>query len=86
MSARDIKDLNTLRGSRVHRAALASLSDEIVTESSSEAAVLHAVMEAGMKAVRERVEAEGYAQIAREAAEYDRRAVARRRRPSWADE
>lgn len=47
--------------------------------------MLHAVLEAGIKAVAQLVEAEGYAQIAAEATE-DRLAAARRRRPTWADE
>ena len=58
----------------------------MVTEGSSEAVVLHAILEAGIKAVEQLVEAEGYAQIAAEGAAENRQAVARRRRPTWADE
>jgi hypothetical protein len=44
------------------------------------------VWEAGLKAVLERVEDEGYAQLASERRLADRKAVARRRRPLWAEE
>lgn len=86
LSARDMADLEKLRASSRHQAALSELAGEEVTGNSSEAAILHAVYEAGLRAVRREVEAAGYQQIA---SEYDlaaRKAVARRRRPSWADE
>lgn len=86
LSERDLRDLAVLRGSTAHRAALSRLAHSEVTEASSEAAMLHAVLEAGIKAVQELVESEGYAQIAAEDAAEERQAVARRRRPSWADE
>lgn len=86
LSERDLRDIAKLRGSMAHRAALSQLSAEVVTESTSEAAVLHAIVEAGIKAVTEQVEQEGYAQIAAEMTAADRQAVARRRRPAWADE
>lgn len=85
LSDRDLRDLDKLRGSDAHRAALARYTSTTVTETSSEAAILHAIFEAGMRAVREQVEEQGYAQMAAER-DYDQRAVARRRRPSWADE
>lgn len=85
LSERDLHDLAVLRGSHAHRVALSQLADVDVTEQSSEAAMLHAVLEAGIKAVERLVEDAGYAQIAAAATE-DRQATARRRRPSWADE
>ncbi|MGW6279404.1 hypothetical protein [Kribbella sp. NPDC055071] len=86
LSDRDLRDLAVLRGSGAHRAALSRLAQVRVTESTSEAMVLQAVVEAGLKAVADLVEADGYARIAAEVTSEDRRAVARRRRPSWADE
>jgi hypothetical protein len=89
LTARDLRDLDILRGSPARRGALASLVDIEVGETLSEAQLLHAVLEAGLRAVEERIEEDGYARIAAERSETEqaaRRAVARRRRPSWADE
>src|SRR5437763_16564413 len=86
LSERDLRDLAVLRGSEAHRRAWSQLANVIVTERSSEAATLQAVVEAGIRAVAQQVEAEGYARIAAEASAESRQAVARRRRPSWADE
>lgn len=85
LNERDLAGIERLRGSEQHRAALARYSSAPVTASSSEAAVLHAIMEAGLRAIREQVEEQGYTQIASRQ-DYDRQAVARRRRPTWADE
>jgi hypothetical protein len=86
LSERDLRDLAVLRGSEAHREALSRLAHVAVTESSSEAVMLQAVLEAGIKAVAQLVEAEGYVRIAAEASSENRQAVARRRRPTWADE
>src|SRR5881227_809207 len=86
LSERDLHDLAVLRGSEAHRRALSQLVHVVVTERSSEAVTLQAVLEAGLKAVAQQVEAEGYARIAAEASRENRQTVARRRRPSWADE
>ena len=86
LTLRDLRDIAKLRESEAHRAALSRLADHLVTESSSEAAVLHAIVEAGIKAVTEEVEAKGYAQMAADLDAATRRAAARRRRPAWADE
>lgn len=86
LSERDLRDLANLRRSPSHRAALAALAGSDLSDTSSEAAVLHAVWEAGLKAVLERVEEEGYEQMATERDLVARKAVARRRRPAWADE
>ncbi|OBY30936.1 hypothetical protein [Mycolicibacter kumamotonensis] len=87
LTPRDLRDLTAMRESPVHRAVLAELANTSLSETSSEAAVLHAIWEAGVQAVRERVEETGYAQMAadREPAA-ERKAVARRRRPPRADE
>jgi len=86
LSERDLRDLAVLRGSEAHREALSRLAQVEVSATSSEAVMLQAVLEAGIKAVAQLVEAEGYARIAAEASSENRQAVARRRRPSWADE
>jgi hypothetical protein len=86
MSDRDLRDLALMRGSERHREALARLSDMVVTESTSEAALLRAVWEAGIRAVEREIEADGYAKIALEIDVDALRKSARRRRPSWAEE
>src|SRR5690348_12282129 len=89
LTEQDERDLKRLRESELHREALARLSGTPeVTTAVSESALLHAVFEAGLAAVREASEEAGYAQLA---VEMDleakhRRADARRRRPSWAHE
>jgi hypothetical protein len=82
----DLRDLSVLRESATHRAVLADLTGAPLSDTSSEAAVLHAIWEAGVKAVLERVEDEGYAQLAAQRDLADRKATARRRRPAWAGE
>lgn len=86
LTMRDLEDLAKLRGSAAHRAALAQLVEAEVGDEASEASLLHAVLEAGMRAVRHQVEESGYAQIAAEMNPARRQASARRRRPSWAEE
>ncbi|MFT4189647.1 MAG: hypothetical protein QM621_13860 [Aeromicrobium sp.] len=86
LTERDVRELAALRASASHRAALMDLSGVDLTEGSSEAAVLHAVWEAGLKAVLERLEDAGYAEMAAERDQDRHQRVARRRRPEWADE
>lgn len=86
LSARDLSDLSVLRHSPAHRGALADLAGIRLSETSSEATVLHAIWEAGVQAVRERVEDAGYAEMAAERDPAAGKAVARRRPPTWADE
>ncbi|HSF26041.1 MAG TPA: hypothetical protein VLC50_00840 [Actinomycetes bacterium] len=88
LTERDEQELAALREHRTHLHVLEQLSGVPVTGGTSEAALLHAVFQAGLAAVREAAEEAGYAEIA--AASADRapeaRAAARRRRPTWADE
>lgn len=86
LTARDLEDLATIRSSVAHRAALADLVESQLSEGASEARVLQAVFEAGLRAVRHQVEESGYAQLAAEMDATTRQASARRRRPGWADE
>lgn len=89
ITERDERDLVLLRGSEAHRAVLERMTGQPVTSGDvSESVLLHAVFEAGLIAVRSAIEDAAYAALAAEqAAEApERRAQARRRRPTWADE
>jgi hypothetical protein len=89
LTEQDDRDLLLIRESPTYKRALEKLSGEALGEArTSEAALLHAVFEAGVTAIRQTAEAEGYAMIAAEQAtqEVERRAEARRRRPAWANE
>ncbi|MGL5851516.1 MAG: hypothetical protein ACRCZD_12110 [Phycicoccus sp.] len=82
-------DLALIRTSPAHRRALAEvggLPDDI--DAPSESALLHAVFEAGLSAVHQSAAEAGYAELAAQQGPKptERRAVARRRRPDWADE
>ena len=85
LSERDLEELARLRDSAVHRAALHTLAG-VDASRLSEAALLKAVMDIGFSTLLEQVEFAGYSTIAAETDAATRQAVARRRRPSWADE
>ena len=87
LTERDLIDLAKLRGSHDELAALESLVNEDLA-GSSEARVLHAVLMAGLRAVREQVDELAYAALAEEqrASRQLRQVAARRRRPEWAVE
>jgi hypothetical protein len=83
-------DISTLLNSSFYQVALEGLSGvKIVGHDVSESALLHAIFEAGMSAVKESAELAGYAQIAAKQSKptlaQDRK-DARRRQPSWAEE
>lgn len=84
----DERELAALRKSARLRAAVEQLTGRELNPDSSEASILEAVFAAGLIALRQVDEAAGYAELAaqRRASLDQRRAVARRRRPSWADE
>ncbi len=90
LTADDLADLRRLRSTVEERDALNALipAPYEVTSTSSEAQLLHAVLVAGLRAVREVLEDESYAAdaTAASASDTERRAMARRRRPGWADE
>ena len=48
--------------------------------------MLHALVEAGLRAVTQEIEDRGYAEMAADYTAADRRRVARRRKPAWAEE
>jgi len=89
LTERDLADLERLRGHTPERDALADLAG-IEVESVTEAALLHMIFTAGLRAIREKAEERAYASAAAdrlaggEASE--NRRIARRRRPAWADE
>lgn len=90
LTAQDEADLDVLRDSPAHRRALSQLSPAAPDAATdlTEGALLHAVLQAGIAAIRAHAEAEGYQQLAAQYAAdtQRRRATARRRRPVWADE
>lgn len=88
LSLRDLHHLDRLRNSAARRAALAELVGTGDAEQLSEAQLLRAVFAAGLRAVDGRLEEESYAAeaVERQADDAERRAIARRRPPSWADE
>ena len=90
LTAQDEADLELLRSSAAHREALAALSPSAspVEQQLSEALLLHLVLAAGFEAIRRSVEEAGYRQLAVDysAHEVERRTMARRRPPAWAQE
>lgn len=89
LTERDLADLERLRGQTPERDALSDLAG-VVVEGVTEAALLHMIFIAGLRAIREKAEELAYASAAAERltsgeAEEIRR-IARRRRPAWADE
>jgi hypothetical protein len=89
LTERDLADLERLRGQTPERDALVELSG-VAVESVTEAALLHMIFAAGLRAIRERAEEHAYASAAADrlaSGEADEiRRIARRRRPVWADE
>ncbi len=90
LTERDLADLERLRGQTPERDALADLAGVVVVEGVTEAALLHMIFTAGLRAIQEKAEELAYASAAadrRASGEADEiRRIARRRRPSWAAE
>jgi ectoine hydroxylase-related dioxygenase (phytanoyl-CoA dioxygenase family) len=90
LTERDLADLERLRGQTPERDALADLAGVVVVEGVTEAALLHMIFTAGLRAIQEKAEELAYASAAADrlaSGEADEiRRIARRRRPSWADE
>ncbi|MFM7148031.1 MAG: hypothetical protein ACKOW5_17100, partial [Actinomycetales bacterium] len=90
LTARDEADLVRLRSSPAHLEALSRLAPGFspVEQTLSESLLLHSVLAAGFEAVRRSVEEAGYEEMGAQYAEQSaqRRRVARRRTPSWAQE
>lgn len=83
-------DISALLESSTYQRALEQLSGmKIINQEVSTSALLHAVFEAGMSAVKSSAEMKGYSQIAEgisKASLQQQRKDARRRRPSWSEE
>lgn len=89
LTATDESDLAKVRDSAAYHRALAALvGSEIDPSTTSEASSIHAIFTAGLLALRDEVERQGYAQMAqeRQPEATERRALARRRPPSWTAE
>lgn len=90
LTAQDEADLALLRSSTAHLQALARLTPGFspVEQQLSEALLLHCVLAAGFEALRRSVEAAGYEELGAQYAEQgeQRRRIARRRSPAWAQE
>jgi hypothetical protein len=87
LTPRELEDLDRLRSPGPERSALAELSGTQLDGDVAEPVLLHAVIAAGLRVVREAAEARAYAQAALERSaqqEKDRKA-ARRKRPATAD-
>jgi len=65
LTDRDLADLERLRGHSPEREALAELAG-VVVESVTEAALLHMIFAAGLRAIREKAEERAYASAAAE--------------------
>jgi hypothetical protein len=87
LTERDLADLDRLRAPTPERDVLSELAG-VRIESVTEAALLHIIFAAGLRAIREKAEERAYVSAAADrlaSGEADEvRRVARRRRPSWA--
>ena len=90
LTEKDLADVARLRQETPEREALSEMAGIVVVEGVAEAALLHMIFEAGLRAIRERAEERAYASAAEDrlaSGDTDEaRRIARRRRPAWADE
>jgi hypothetical protein len=88
LTAADVRDLAFMRQSDEYRRVLQEMTGTDIDADASEASYLHAVLEAGLTALRERAEEAGYAAMAAQQQDTtaERQRVARRRIPDWANE
>ena len=88
LTERDDAFLRKFRNNAARLAALETADGESLGPSPSESALLRAIFEQGLRTISERLEEDGYAQMAHAytAEESEYRAIRDRRRPSWADE
>jgi hypothetical protein len=89
LTERDLADLDRLRAPGPERDILSDLTG-VRIESVTEAALLHIIFAAGLRAIRHQAEQRAYATAAADrlgsGAAAEVRRTARRRRPSWANE
>ena len=90
LTEKDLADVDRLRQETPEREALSEMAGIVIVEGVAEAALLHMIFEAGLRAIRERAEERAYASAAEDrlaSGDTDEaRRIARRRRPAWADE
>jgi hypothetical protein len=90
LTEKDLADVDRLRQETPEREALSEMAGIVIVEGVAEAALLHMIFEAGLRAIRERAEERAYASAAEDRLACgdtdEARRIARRRRPAWADE
>lgn len=90
LTEKNESDLSLLLESSSYQSALEKLTGtKIVDQEISSSALLHAIFEAGMAAIKKTAELEGYARIASgisSASTQQKKKDSRRRRPTWANE
>ena len=90
LTEKDLADVARLRQETLEREALSEMVGVVVVEGVAEAALLHMIFKAGLRAIRERAEERAYASAAEDrlasGGTDEARRIARRRRPAWADE
>lgn len=90
LTEKDLTEIDRLRQETPERQALSEIVGIVIVEGVAEAALLHMIFEAGLRAIRERAEERAYASAAEDrlaSGDTDEaRRIARRRRPAWADE
>jgi hypothetical protein len=81
LSQHDLDGIAWLRGDEAARSELGAMARTTVSASASEAALLHAVLVAGFKAVQDRIDADSYAAEAADIVwQEEQRTIARRPR------
>lgn len=89
LTAADLAAVDRLRAPTMERDVLSELAG-VRIESVTEAALLHIIFAAGLRAIREEAEQRAYGSAAADRLASGQaneiRRIARRRRPSWADE
>ena len=90
LTARDVQDLDALREAPEYPTAMAAALglDPNAATDVTESVLLHFIFTRGLQSLKEEAEEAAYDRVAMEqqATAARRRAEARRRRPSWADE
>jgi hypothetical protein len=85
LTERDLADLEAIRNAPEREAVGRAADTELPSGDLTEAALLHAVFTAGLRALRRAMDDAGYAQLADDDEYMDEmRRIARRRRPGWA--
>jgi hypothetical protein len=87
LTERDLADLEAIRNAPEREAVGRAADTELPSGDLTEAALLHAVFTAGLRALRRTIDDAGYARLADDGEYMDEmRRIARRRRSDWADD